>query len=101
MVIKEFSREGQSRLSLSGRFDFSTHRDFREAYQKLIDSRVKHITIDLGGVEYLDSSALGMLLQLKDKADQVRTKIVLESRNSFVNDILATAKFDKIFEVKR
>ncbi len=99
MMIKEFTRDQQSKLSLSGRFDFSAHKDFRSACQKLLDAKTKQITLDLNGVEYLDSSALGMLLQFKDKADQARTKIQIESRNSFVNDILATANFQKIFQI--
>lgn len=100
MVIKEYTKDQHTRLSLSGRFDFSAHKDFRDAYQKPLADKVKTITLDLGGIEYLDSSALGMILQFKDKADQVRTKIVLESRNSFVTDILKTANFQKIFEMK-
>ncbi|MFG1488574.1 STAS domain-containing protein [Oceanospirillum sp. HFRX-1_2] len=101
MVIKEYTKDQQSKLTFTGRFDFSAHKDFRSAYQKLLDAKAKVIVLDLNGVEYLDSSALGMLLQLKDKADAIRTKIVIESRNDFVNDILATANFQKIFEMKK
>lgn len=101
MVIKEFTRNQESKLSLSGRFDFSTHKDFRHICQQLLGSKVKLVVLDLNGVEYLDSSALGMLLQFKDKADATRTKIIIESRNTFVNDILATANFQKIFELKK
>jgi len=101
MVIKEYTRDQQSKLSFTGRFDFSAHKDFRTAYEKLLANKVKQIVLDLNGVEYLDSSALGMLLQFKDKADATRTKIVIESRNAFVNDILATANFQKIFEIKK
>lgn len=101
MVIKEYTKDLQSKLTFTGRFDFSAHKDFRACYQKLLEYKVKLIVLDLNGVEYLDSSALGMLLQFKDKADATRTKIVIESRNTFVNDILATANFQKIFKMKK
>lgn len=101
MVIKEYTKDQQSKLTLSGRFDFSAHKDFRAAYEKLLTNKVKQIVLDLNSVEYLDSSALGMLLQFKDKADASRTNIVIESRNAFVNDILATANFQKILTLKK
>ena len=101
MVIKEYTKDQQSKLTFTGRFDFSAHKDFRTAYDKLLINKVKQIVLDLNGVEYLDCSALGMLLQLKDKADAARTKIIIESRSTFVNYIFATANFQKIFEMKK
>lgn len=49
-------------VKLAGRFDFNTHREFRAAIDPLVaDTSVGTVNIDFSGVEYLDSSALGML----------------------------------------
>lgn len=50
---------------LNGRFDFAAHKEFRDACeQALATPNLQEIEIDLRGVDYLDyldSSALGML----------------------------------------
>ena len=51
-------------IEMGEKFDFSKVEAFRSAYQDL-DSDVKHITVDLAKTEYMDSSALGMLLNMQ------------------------------------
>ena len=48
-------------INISGRFDFSSHQDFRKAYESLSQPNIGYV-IDMSNAEYLDSSALGMLL---------------------------------------
>lgn len=86
-------------MRLSGRFDFNAHKIFRETYQKLLDNKVKVIVLDLNQVDYLDSSALGMLLQFKEKADVQNTVIKLHNCSQLAKDVLAIANFDKLFEI--
>jgi HptB-dependent secretion and biofilm anti anti-sigma factor len=82
-------------LKLSGNFDFKFFRQFRELYEPVLrNSDICTIEIDLHGVDYIDSSALGMLLQLREKAAD--KKIVL-SRCSAV--VLEVAQFNRLFEL--
>ena len=54
---------GKAIIKLSGRFDFNSHREFRGSYESALDNaQLRELVIDLSGVDYLDSSALGMLL---------------------------------------
>lgn len=56
-------------ICLDGRFVFTSHAGFREAYEQVLarhETRV--IQLDMDKVEYLDSSALGMMLLLKDNS---------------------------------
>jgi anti-anti-sigma factor len=64
-------------IKVDGRFDFSAHQEFRDAYEA-ISSDVNSYVVDLGNTSYLDSSALGMLLLLRDHAggDSASIKIV-------------------------
>ncbi|HRH82429.1 MAG TPA: STAS domain-containing protein [Thiobacillaceae bacterium] len=58
-----------STIRVRGRFVFSCQSAFRAACDKaLARAETRAIHIDLSQVEYLDSSALGMLLLLKEKA---------------------------------
>jgi len=58
--------DGRTTIKLQGRFDFDSHREFREAVEAAIAEVGTQISVDLGMVDYLDSSALGMLLMLKE-----------------------------------
>lgn len=49
----------------------------------------------------MDSSALGMLLLLKEHADQIRGKIVIEKPNDAINKVLEIAQFQHLMEIVR
>ena len=87
-------------LKLNGRFDFNTHRDFRAAYEPLLaDTAVKAVTVDFAGVDYLDSSALGMLLMLRDKMSGVNKDVSLTCVQGNVKQVLDIANFGKLFRI--
>jgi anti-anti-sigma factor len=101
LEIKIIKREERASLLLSGRFDFYTHRDFKKAYMQLIENKeLSTITVDLKEIVYLDSSAMGMLLLLKEAADLARKKVLINcGTNTFVRDLLSAVSFTKIFEI--
>ena len=91
---------GRGLIRLAGRFDFNTHREFRAAYEPLlVDSAVRSVTVDFGGVDYLDSSALGMLLMLRDKLGGVNKDVSLSGVSGNVKQVLDIANFGKLFQI--
>ena len=87
-------------ISLVGRFDFNTHREFRGSYEPLIaDSAVDAVMVDLSGVDYLDSSALGMLLMLRDKLGGANKEVALAGVRGNVKQVLDIANFGKLFQI--
>jgi anti-anti-sigma factor len=97
-VTSELSPDGQQlTISISGRFDFASHEDFRRAYEGM-GSEQRYV-VDLRGANYLDSSALGMLLLLRDHAGGERSRIHLINCHSDVIKILAISNFDKLFKI--
>ncbi len=85
-------------INISGRFDFGIHQDFRKATEQA-ESGVSTIIVDMGRVDYLDSSALGMLLVLRDKVGESKSAVRLKGAKPDVKKILAIANFDKLFTV--
>lgn len=85
-------------IQVDGKFDFSLHRDFREAFNETAGAGVAYI-VDLRATEYLDSSALGMLLLLKEHAGGGSGSVTIKNCNSDVLNILKTANFDKLFDI--
>lgn len=91
---------GNAEVKLSGRFDFNAHREFRAAYEPLmVDAEVRSVRIDMAGVEYLDSSALGMLLMLRDKAGAANKSLTLMGVRGAVKQVLEIANFGKLFKI--
>lgn len=90
-----------ARLAISGRFDFDSHRDFRSACDEALQTPgVEEIELDLSQVEYLDSSALGMLLLLRDKAQTAKIKLALTKCSAFARKIFEVARFDRLFTIR-
>lgn len=88
-------------IKMAGRFDFNSHRQFREAYQQVMDNpAVKEIEIDLGAVDYLDSSALGMLLLLREKTAAANKPLALINCRGVVQQVLDVANFNKLFTIR-
>jgi len=96
-VIKE---GGKAEIKLNGRFDFNTHRDFRAVYEPLVaDPEVRVVTVDFSSVDYLDSSALGMLLMLRDKMGGASKDVSLTGVRGNVKQVLDIANFGKLFQI--
>jgi anti-anti-sigma factor len=100
MDIKQSKNGNHAVLSLGGRFDFNAHREFKEAYSTLLaDSTINSIAINLSAVAYLDSSALGMLLMVRERAQAANKEISLSQANPTVMKILDIANFSKLFTI--
>ncbi|MBI4754330.1 MAG: STAS domain-containing protein [Betaproteobacteria bacterium] len=92
--------DGRAVIRLNGRFDFSAHREFRSAVDEVLRGRsVSQIEVDLGKVAYLDSSALGMLLMLRDKARGNNCAVALANCGGSVRQVLEIANFSKLFPI--
>ena len=96
-VTRESSR---ALVKLSGRFDFNTHREFRSAIEPLAnETGIAAVVIDFADVEYLDSSALGMLLMLRDKMNVAKKSVTLSGVQGNVKQVLEIANFGQLFHI--
>lgn len=87
-------------INMTGRFDFNVQRDFKEAYDpQLNNSAVSAIEVNLAGVDYLDSSALGMLLMLRERSSASGKSLKLCRPGAGVAQILDIANFSKLFTI--
>jgi anti-anti-sigma factor len=98
-VATEVSPDGQKvTISIKGRFDFGTHQEFRESYESIYKKPETYV-VDLKDTTYMDSSALGMLLLLRDYAGGDDAEVLVINSNSDVRKILAISNFDKLFDI--
>lgn len=91
----------QAKLFLNGRFDYSCHRELRKAFDDACTPEgTREVVIDMQGVDYMDSSALGMLSLLRDCCRASNQKLSLANCRAQVMQILKVTNFDKLFTVQ-
>lgn len=97
MAVQWQNNGSTTMIRVSGRFDYKIHQDFREAYRHC-PQRTSFI-VDLGGTEYIDSSALGMLMVLREHAGGEQAAVRIQNCSTHVRKILQIAHFERFFEV--
>jgi len=93
--------DGESKtltIAIEGRFDFSSHKSFREAYEDQ-DAEAANYLIDMANANYIDSSALGMLLLLRDHAGGDNAQVEIANCSADVKKILTISNFDQLFTI--
>ncbi|NII06312.1 STAS domain-containing protein [Luteibacter anthropi] len=98
MNIHHDTEQGCLTLHLGERFDFSIHRTFHDACLGDV-AAVRSYVLDLEDVTAMDSSALGMLMLLREHAGGDRADIRLVNANPQLRNTLRIAGFDKLFTV--
>lgn len=100
MQITVEKRGETVKLTLNGRFDFSSHREFRNACDEALQTpEIEEIEANFKQVDYLDSSALGMLLLLREKAHNANLKVSLTNCTGLVQQVLDVANFQRLFAI--
>ena len=95
------SGEGTTVLRPDTRFDFSSFRAFRSAYETALENDTTHtIIIDMQAVQYIDSAALGILLLLRDRAAARQCEVEIHNLAGAPKDVLEIANFQKIFTIR-
>ena len=86
-------------IRVEGKFNFASHSDFREAYKSQTETGIKY-QIDLSKTEHMDSSALGMLLMIKEHAKVNKGTVTLYHPSTDIKEIFEMANFYALFTIK-
>lgn len=88
-------------INLGERFDFGSVEDFRRSYESIPISSNMMISIDFRSTKYMDSSALGMLINAKSHLKgEGNNKVVLTNCNDQIKKIFSISKFEKKFDIE-
>lgn len=85
-------------ISIKGSFDFSMLDDFRVAYTREIDKSTR-VIIDMRDTLSINSSALGMLLNMQRYLDKADGEIKVINCNDVVKKIFSITHFNKKFNI--
>lgn len=90
--------EDSRTIEIRGRFDFGMQKSFRSFYQDGPDG-IRRFVVNLRDTEYMDSSALGMLLLLREHALARDAEILIVHSRPEIRRIFEIANFDKLFKL--
>jgi anti-anti-sigma factor len=84
-------------IKIKGRFDFSCHSLFREAY--VTAQPGSEFVIDMDEASYMDSAALGMLLLLREHVQHNGGRVSITNCRGQTYDVLQIANFHRLFSI--
>lgn len=99
VTSKLYSDNKELVISIDDRFDFSLHQQFRDSYQSITTTGLT-FTLDLSKTDYMDSSALGMILLLKDHVQLYGGTLVVAKPSATVRKILEIAQFQRLMTIQ-
>ena len=82
-----------------GKFDYTCHQLFQASYED-ISPPPERIVLDVLEVPSIDSSALGMLLLLRNYAGGDDSQVSIVNAQPDIFKLLQSCKFDDLFAVK-
>lgn len=100
MAITVTKGEGHEHVvALGERFDFGEVDEFRRCYEGINANERSSIVIDFRNTRYMDSSALGMLINLKKHFENSSAKVSIANCNDQIRKIFSISRFDKKFNI--
>ena len=88
-------------LQVYGYFEFSDYQQWHAILDKMT-AEVRSVAIDFSAIDYMDSSALGLLLQLKDRFTPNKCPMIkLVKVNQTTFKLLQRSGLDQLFELDR
>jgi anti-anti-sigma factor len=86
-------------VSLKGEIDLHTCGAFRDTLRELIEDKHYHLVVNLAQVPYLDSAALGVLVDAVRRVREHEGGISLVSTTPFVRRAFEITRLVKIFQM--
>ncbi len=99
MRVRESEINGIPVIHLDGRFDAASACPVEEKLNKVIRSGNRRIVVDLGGVDYISSGGLRVLLVAAKKLDRLDGGIRLSGLTEAVREVMDVAGFCQIFQI--
>lgn len=99
-VSQHVSNDGKKvNINISGRFDYKVSQEFRDSYRQMPGQDDVSYYVDLSEATYMDSSALGMLLLLREHAKCRGGSVFIDQPSKQIDSILKVANFEQLFTI--
>ncbi len=96
---KNDSDSGNKSFVIEGELDVHSAKALRAAVMDEIRDDSPTVVLDLGGVAYIDSSGLGILVYLKKEIGRQGGKLVISHLQESVLNVFRLTRLDSFFEI--
>lgn len=93
-------KNNSSEIKIDGKITIETVPDFEEIFYDLINSGSHSITINMKRVEFIDSSALGAFIRIKNVAGKAECDLKLINVHKNVSAIFKFANLESFFSIE-
>lgn len=100
LIMKEERMEHAEKVALRGEIDIYTAAQFKENLYRLVDNSVKDIVIDCDGLDYIDSTGLGIFVGALKKARLTNRNISIENLRDNIRKLFNITGLDKLFIIQ-
>jgi HptB-dependent secretion and biofilm anti anti-sigma factor len=86
-------------IHLSGRMTFADHEKFHSVIAAFDEVKGTSVVFDLDGLDFVDSSGLGMFIIARDVAQKRHLDFAIRGARDDVKRLITLAKFHKLFNI--
>ncbi|WP_303867031.1 STAS domain-containing protein [Acetobacterium wieringae] len=91
--------EKTSMVSIKGEIDIYSIEKFREIIEERIKTQAPEIILDCSELSYMDSTGMGVLIELRNKTKEMGQKIIMMNPRPNIKKLLSLTGVDKIIEI--
>jgi anti-sigma B factor antagonist len=99
LEISDTDADGWTVLAASGEIDVAVAPSLRERLGELVDQGVHQIVVDLEGVDFIDSTGLGVLVGAVRRARGVGGDVRVVCTNSRLLKVFGVTGLDEVFVI--
>jgi anti-anti-sigma factor len=99
MQIERSVHQGVIVVKIDGRFEFSTRQDYKRLIGQIVQDGHRRLVIDLEGVTFLDSSALGLLLLTHQNFKLKKGTVSLIKPTGYVRQVIELANLPRVIPI--
>lgn len=99
LALESRNENGWDVLQVRGEVDLYTSPQLRDGITELLDQGANRIVIDLSGIEFMDSTGLGVLVVGLKRAKERNGEFALVCREGSVQKILSITGLDRVFSI--
>ena len=100
LIISEELSEGFARIFISGEIDIYTGGKFKERLYDAIDTHKMDLKIDCSGLNYIDSTGLGIFVGALKKTRLNGNDIYIENLKDNIKKLFLITGLDKLFIIE-
>lgn len=96
--VKELG-DALNEIKINGEIDIYTAGSFKESVENAIDDGNKQIILDLSELSYIDSTGIGVLIELRKEGAEKNSTIVLKKPRKNIMKLFTLTGINQIFTI--